>query len=116
VTGQPVTFAIYWRPGRALVLVTNHPGTGAVQGAQTMQFRFPSGEAMAFATTRSGNQLQTNIGFGGAAQRFYTALRANPSLRIELPGVNDIVEVSLAEREQVISAMLHCRDDYLHGG
>jgi hypothetical protein len=112
--GAHTTFTVYWLPGRSLHLATHHPEVARVNGRQTMQFRFPDGTAMAFATTRNGNQLQTRIGFGAAAQRFYEAIERNPSMRIELPAVGDAVNVSLEKREEAVAAMFHCRDDYLH--
>lgn len=114
VTGANVSFSIYWRPGRSLHLITTHPRAGQAQGAPNMQFRFPDGQAVAFATSKSGNQLQTNIGFGGAAQRFYRMIEANGSVRIELPGINDVVDVSLAERAAVVRALFNCKDEFLH--
>jgi hypothetical protein len=89
--------------------MTMHPNYKAVTGQQPVQFRFPDGTVMAFGMVRKGIALQTNIGFGAEARRFYKAIEANPSLRIELPGVNDAVDVSLAERRRVEGGLRYCR-------
>jgi len=114
VRGARVGFAIYWRVGRSLHLLTTHPDNARVSGPQNMQFRFADGQAVAFVTRRNGAQLETNIGFGNAANRFYEMIAANPSLRIELPAIGDAVDVSLADRERILQAMFYCRDEFLH--
>ena len=75
-----------------------------------MQFRFPDGQAIAFKMKRRGDRVQASIGFGSAAKKFYKMIEANPSLRIELPGIGDTLDVSLKQRRQLEGAMRHCRD------
>jgi hypothetical protein len=108
--GQRVGFSVYWVPGRALHLLTTHPGYSSVDGKQQVRFRFPDGKAMTFAMKRSGNSLQTNIGFGLQAKAFYRQIDSNPGLRIEIPVVGDAVDVDLGRRREVEAAMRHCRD------
>ncbi len=107
---KPVGFSIYWTPGRALYLLTNHPAAGRVSGKQQVNFRFPSGQAMAFAMTRKGNSLYTNIGFGQQAKSFYKLIETNRSLRVEWPALGDMADVPLQRRRELESAMRHCRD------
>lgn len=110
---QSVGFSIYWRPGKQLNLLTQHPRAAQANGNGRLpvQFRFPSGQAMAFDMTLSSDRvLFTNIGFGKNAKAFYKLIEANPSLRIEWPALNDTVTVSLDRRRELESAMRHCRD------
>ncbi len=108
--GQRMGFAIYWVPGKSLYLMTKHPASERVSGRQQVQFRFPSGEAMAFAMKRQGDLVQASIGFGSTAQDFYELIEANRSLRIELPGIGDAIDVDLSKRREVEAAMRYCRD------
>ncbi|MDF0602513.1 hypothetical protein P1J78_17380 [Psychromarinibacter sp. C21-152] len=108
--GARVGFSIYWVPGRSLYLLTMHPNAGQVTGNRQVNFRFPGGQAVAFGMKRSGNNLFTNIGFGGTAKNFYKLIEANGSLRIEIPSLGDTIDVSLAQRREVEAAMRHCRD------
>ncbi|MBV0911876.1 hypothetical protein [Anianabacter salinae] len=112
--GQAVGFTVYWRPGRSLHLITQHPGYRAVQGNQPIRFVFPDGRAMDFDMTRNGSVLGTQIGFGSKAQQFYRLLEANQSLRIDMPAVNDSVQIDLAMRPELIRAMFFCRDEFLN--
>jgi len=107
--GRRVGFSIYWKPGRALYLITTHPDAASASGAQQIQFRFPGGKAMAFAMSRSGPKLQTNIGFGAKARKFYDALSTSASVRIELPGVGDTVDLDLSARRQLEGGMRYCK-------
>ena len=108
--GAPLGFSIYWIPGRSLYVLANHPNAAQVPGNAKVQFRFPSGQAMAFAMTRNGNTLYTNIGFGGTAQDFYRLIEANPAMRVEIPSLGDAADIGLGRRREVESAMRHCRD------
>ena len=108
--GQRLGSSIYWVPGRALYVMTKHPGYAQVSGAQTVQFRFPDGQAMAFKMKRKGTRVQASIGFGATARKFYKMMAANNAMQIELVGVQDTVSVNLDPREQLEGAMRHCRD------
>ncbi len=107
--GVQVGFSVYWVPGGSLYLLTFHPEAGKIQGAQKVNFVFPGGDSMAFDMTRNGNNLYTNIGFGGTAQSFYAKLKNAGSLRIEVPGLDDAVTVDLSRRSEVEAAMKDCR-------
>ncbi len=108
--GERIGFSIYWVPGRSLYVMTKHRGYARAGGRQQVQFRFPGGEAMAFAMKRRGERVQADIGFGATARKLYKLIEANRSLRIELPGVGDAVDVDLSRRRELESAMRHCRD------
>jgi len=108
--GQKMAFVIYWLPGKALYLMTQHPGYASARGKQVVQFRFPNGETMAFAMKRKGARVQANIGFGASAKKFYKLIEANQSVRMELPGIGDTVDVNLSRRREIEGAMRHCRD------
>jgi len=107
--GQRVGFSIYWRPGKSLYLLTTHPAYQKAAGQQQVQFRFPDGSVMVFPMRRSGAKLQTNIGFGAKARKFYDAITASRSVRIEMPGVGDAVDVDLSNRRQVEGGMRYCK-------
>ncbi len=112
--GANVGFTVYWRPGRSLHLVTQHPAYRQVEGRQPIRFTFPDGRSMEFDMARNGSVLGTQIGFGGKAQQFYRLLDSNRSLRIDMPGIGDSVPIDLAMRDEVIRAMFFCRDEFLN--
>lgn len=106
---QAVGFALYWRPGKSLHLAVTHPKNAAASGKQTMRLVFPDGSVLDYPMKRRGNQLQSSIGFGNKAQTLYKTLQRNNRLQIELPGVGDRVDVSLAERELVEGGLFYCQ-------
>ena len=108
--GQRMGFLIYWVPRKSLFLSTKHPSFARTSGKQVVQFRFPDGQVMAFNMKKSGDQVQANIGFGSTAKKFYKMIEANNSLRIELPGLGDVLDVDMSRRRELESAMRHCRD------
>ena len=65
---------------------------------------------MAFGVKRNGANLYTNIGFGSTARTFYAQMERAGSMRIEIPGLGDAVDVSLGKRRELEAAMRHCRD------
>ena len=108
--GNRMGFAIYWRPGKNLYVMTKHPAFAKAGGQQTVQFRFPDGQAMAFKMKRKGERVQASIGFSSTAKKFYKMIEANQSMRIELPAIGDTLDVSLKRRRELEAAMRHCKE------
>ncbi len=108
-SGKKMGFAIYWRVGKSLHLLVSHPDNAKVNGSHQVRFLFPDGKKLVFPMARSGNQLQVRIGFGAKGSAFYDALKSNTAVRIDLPAVNDSVDVSLKERERLEAGMGLCR-------
>ena len=108
--GHRMGFLIYWVPRKSLFVSTKHPAFAQVSGKQVVQFRFPDGQAMAFKMKKQGDHVQASIGFGSQAKKFYKLIEANDSLRIELPGLGDVLDVDMSRRRELESAMRHCRD------
>lgn len=113
VKRQRVSFAIYWKPGRGLWLLTTHQAFKNAKGGQNIEFLFSSGAGMRFPMKHKGAQVQANIGFGSNASKLYDNIGTSQSMTINLPGVQDQVRVNLQEKGHVLAAMSKCRD-FLH--
>ena len=110
---QPVSFAIYWQPGKGLWLLTTHKGYQRASGKQDIEFLFPSGTGLRFPMTQKKSQVQANIGFGNSAQVLNKHLKANKRMTINLVGIGDRVAVNLSEQAKIVAAMKKCRE-FLH--
>lgn len=110
---QPVSFSIYWQPGRGLWLLTFHKGYKTSNGPQQVEFAFPNGQGLRFPMKQKGAQVQANIGFGSNAQALNKLIAASNQMTINLPGVNDRVTVNLSEQAKIVAAVKKCRE-FLH--
>jgi len=111
--GKNTGFSIYWRPGKGLHLLVKHPGNAAISGAQKIHFVFANGKKVTFPMKGKGALLQVPVGLGPRGSSFYSAVQANPSVRIDMPGVKDHVVVDLRQRDKVEAGMNLCRE-WLH--
>lgn len=111
--GHMVGVAVHWRVGKSVMLLARHPDYTSAGGKQKIRFIFPDGKKIILPMKLYGKQLQVRIGIGSHGLALYDALMENPSVTVELTGIDDVVEVDLSDRFNAEKGALYCRE-WLH--
>ncbi|MBZ0127664.1 MAG: hypothetical protein K8F59_00980 [Rhodobacteraceae bacterium] len=111
--GHMVGVAVHWRVGKSVMLLAQHPEYASAGGRQKIRFIFPDGKTIVLPMKLYGKQLQVPIGIGSQGLALYHALMDNPSVTVELTGIDDVVRVDLSDRFKAEQGALYCRE-WLH--